>query len=109
MPTGADRQVGSYRGVINVCVQAAPTTAATMAVTGRPSGVCTAAKVTMAVIVPGPAANMMSGASGFSIVVRRRRLADRVAAAKHVEPHMIIPPTIRNTSSEMLKMLRTCG
>jgi hypothetical protein len=49
-------------------VTAVPITAATIAVTGNPSGVCTAANVTTAVIVPGPAANMIGGASDFCML-----------------------------------------
>jgi hypothetical protein len=51
-----------------VNVTPAPTTAAIIAVTGKPSGVWTAASVTIALVVPGPAANMMSGASEFGAV-----------------------------------------
>ena len=89
-----------------------PITAATIAVNGKPSGVCTAANVTTAVIVPGPAANMISGASDFWMLIRRHSrwgLTDRIAAPQHIDLiyAMIMPPTIRNTSNEMLKMLKT--
>ncbi len=62
-----------------VKVTPAPITAATIAVTGKPSGVWTAAKVTTAVIVPGRCSRA---------VVRGRCLTDRLTAAEHIETHI---------------------
>jgi hypothetical protein len=72
-------------------VTPAPTTAAIIAVTGKPSGVQTAASVTIAVIVPGPAANMMGRASEFGAAASSSvgvRLTDRLMTPEHVKSHI---------------------
>ena len=72
-------------------VTPAPITAAAMAVTGKPSGVWTAAKVTTAVIVPGPGGEhdeRRKRVQCIRLVIRGRCLADRVTAAEHIESHI---------------------